>query len=196
MQHQLGTDALQHGAQRIGIGQRLAPADRTPRHRVMQHDDAHPPGFAFGHEHAFEAIELLRAEPATRQQRRRRQRRIEADQRQVVQAVHERPAILEPRPGVPQPEAFGRRHAHQRIVVAWNQADALGRAERREPAGRLPELARQREIGDVTGDDDVIDRVGAKVPGQRAEDVAALHGAPAPPRPDAELPFRQVLAQR
>ena len=85
--------------------------------------------------------------------------------------MDERPAVAAAGPAGPMVEALGRGHRHQRVVIARHQADARRRRERlraRRPPGGI---RRQGEIGDVAGDDDMIDAGGAHVRGQRLEDL-------------------------
>ena len=60
----------------------------------------------------------------------------------------------------------------------------------------MAELGRQGEIGDVAGDDDMIDAGGAHVRGQRLEDLRPMQMPPTAPRERAELALREPLAQR
>ena len=149
---------------------------------MVQGDDAQPPGRALGHEDLLQPLELRRAEAAAGQQRRGRQGRVEADQRQAVEAMDERPAFAAAGPAGPMVEALGRGHRHQRIVIARHQAERAARRERLEPGRRLAELVRQGEVGDVAGDDDMVDAGGAHVRGQRLEDLRPVQVPPAAPR--------------
>jgi len=196
VQHQLGTGAAQHRGQCRPVGERLAPADRAFGRRMMQGDDAQPAGCGLGHEHLLEPLELGRAEPAASEQRRGRQGRVEADQRQGADAVHERPALVAARPVGPMGEALRGRDRHQRVVVARHQAEGTAGRERTEPFGRLAKLGREREVGDVAGDDDVVDSRRTHVRGQGFEDLGAMQVATAAPRQGAELALGKPLAQR
>ena len=154
------------------------------------------PACGLGREHPLEPLELGRAEPAAGEQRRGRQGRIEADQRQGADAVDERPALVAARPLGPVGQALGRGDRHQRVVVARHQAERAARRQRPKPLGRLAELGRQREVGDVAGDDDVVDAGSAHIRGQRLEDLRPVQMAAAAPRQGAELALRKPLAQR
>ena len=81
----------------------------------------------------------------------------------------------------------------QRIVIAGHRAQAAGRRQRGEPVRGLHEFARQREVGDVAGDDHVVGLTSPQVFTQGFQDFRPLHGAAAAPRPYGKLPLREAL---
>ena len=69
------------------------------------------------------------------------------------------------------------------------------RSQRFEPARRIRDLRRQRDVDEVAGDRDVVRLYGVQIRDDRGEDVAAMDGvALADPVEVAEQPLRRELA--
>jgi hypothetical protein len=196
VQHELGAFAPQHLPQCRPVRQRLAPADRAVGHRVMQQDDANASRFALDGENLSEPLQLHGTDPAAREERRRRPRRAEADQGHGADAMDEWPAVTGTRESREPTESLLLGNPHERIVIARHQADARRRRERFEPERRAAEFFRQRKIGGVAGDDDMIGAQNPHIRLQRFEDFGPVQRAPATPGPAAELTLRQPLQWR
>jgi len=177
VQDQFHTAPLQHGAERLRVGEPLHPRTRVQGMMNQQH----PEGLIGGHlrQIAVERIELRAAKPAGGHQRRRRHRRGDPDQRQRPAPAHERKRravrrgiaaqILPERAGETMP-----RRPHIGVVIAGHDRDPLRRADAFEPGLGRGEFRLQRQVDEVAGDRDVVRALRLHVGDQRVQHLAAV----------------------
>jgi hypothetical protein len=160
-------------------------------------------------EHACKAGQLFPAGAARRNQRRRGHGRIEADQGDAVEAPNEgelggaRGAQQRRALGIgahviePAPRAEIATSSRIDVMVARNDADAVGRPEALEPGQRVDVLLRQANIGKIARDHDVVGSLRLQVGNEPVEHAALMVGlARAAPVPIAAQPLQVPIAWR
>ena len=160
----------------------------------------------------LQALELLGAELSACAKDRRRNHRAEADRgdptegpkRRVIRVArrslrlqvlwHREPGrelgvdlarALPAQVGRPAVPAEGRLDRDITVVIAGDQEDLLGGAQSLELLARGFELARERDVGQVSGDEDAIDGLGLHVAKRSFENLRAVV-SPAADRPGSE----------
>jgi hypothetical protein len=178
VKHQGGTVFTQHGTQFAAVAQRLAGAHYAVGRGMMQHQDCQLRCLALLRQHPAQARALRASQATTGQQRRRGQRRAQANERNPAMAMNVGP-LARRAPFGQLPPTLGLGHGNQAIVVAGHHARRHGHSPK--PGGGGGELRRQRKIGEVAGDQDAIRPMRRHVGEQRLEHHGTLHRAPAPP---------------
>ena len=127
---------------------------------MNEHD---PEKLAGAVERRDEACELALAEPTGRQQGPRRQRRGQRDQRDAAAPAHEREvagtgAIVAAHVVAPERRWAVQGSRHIDVVIAGNDGD-VGRCPKRvEPGARSLVFIRQRQVDQIAGHGDVVNR--------------------------------------
>ena len=127
---------------------------------MNEHD---PEKLAGAVERRGEACELALAEPTGRQQGPRRQRRGQRDQRDAAAPAHEREvagtgAIVAAHVVAPERRWAVQGSRHIDVVIAGNDGD-VGRCPKRvEPGARSLVFIRQRQVDQIAGHGDVVNR--------------------------------------
>ena len=203
MEDQLGAAPCEHVPQRLAVAQRFAPAHRVASRRMVQEHDAEASGNPRALQHPIEPFELAQAEPAGGEEGRRRSRRRQADQRHSIADAKRRKRgvalglarVVTAHVGRPLGERVAPRLPDVRIVIAGNDGDALRRAEPSEPRRGLPELVRQSDVREITGDGDMVGPAAREIDAERIEHLGAmLVAAPVAPRKIAEDPLVEERA--
>ena len=131
-----------------------------------------------------ERRKLPLADPACRAERRGGDAAVQADQRERSAPAHEREAFAGVAAHERAPLLQRARHAraHVDVVIAGHGADTLGRVEALQPRAANCKFFRQRDVGNVAGDGDVVWILFVQVCGKRVERGAGMDQVPpAPP---------------
>src|SRR5215510_12279449 len=163
MQHQLGDVLPQYCDEGVAVGEPTAAPLGLGLWWMMDQHDAEPAGMLA--EESREARKLRRAEPAGGAERCRRHRRRHADEGEWATHPHE--WKLRRRVGHnvaahvfgPVQLWMAPLRPHIGVVVAGHDSDVLRGAEPREERARGRKLSREREIDEVAGDRNLVDRL-------------------------------------
>jgi diacylglycerol kinase (ATP) len=199
VQHQFGAFATQDTAQPAAVSQPLAPFLILHARRVMQQHQPEQPLFARLVQQLRETLALLSPKASGRHERRRGQRTAQADKGDAIAHPQGRkhggplarwPLVLRIGLHVWLPLRAGLLPGgtHIGIVVTGHHGNPVMLTQAVEPLTGLVEFIRQADLGQVTGNDNVLRLRLLQVLKQRLQHFATVFGTPF-------LPPRQVTQQ-
>ena len=193
VQHELGAAPAQHLGERVGVAQRAAarrearpPAGggsarrgTAPRRRAARACASRRASCSLARPGRSPRT-AASAAPCTRPRARARRARARSGYSSPCAGIAREivgPVLPSPFP----------RHGDVCIVVAGDRVHAIGRAEAREPVGRLAELLLERDLRQIARDREMVGRGLREVGEQRLQHGRAIAAAPAQmPREPAE----------
>lgn len=195
VEHELGSAGREHLSKGVAVPERAALGLAVGMDRVVDQDHAKEPAPAEALEQRPQPFELPRPELAPRSEDRRRDHGAQTDQRDPIGEPERRIIRMargrerarrcgEPgreldvdlarklaaqvgRPAIP---AEGRIDRDITVVIARNQEDLLGRTEPFQLGASDVELAGERDVGQVAGDQDAIEGLRLHVAKRGLED--------------------------